>query len=159
LKFFAYLAWNAYSGPKMGGLGGLWTINVIIHHRDPKTWSEFGLRMWIYDHLAYRPLSPFSSHYEIWHFTIYAHLTHQRAPPHFSATLQLPWRRFSRPVLGKITNKSDFKSKSQSQKVILNQNQKSSVSKWSKIKIKNRDSPNDLKSKSQSVQVWTCKKV
>jgi len=38
-------------------------------------------------------------------------------------------------VLGKITNKSDFKSKSksQSQKVILNQNQKSSVSKFKVI--------------------------
>jgi len=30
-EFFAYLAWNAYSGPKMGFLGDFGPINVIIH--------------------------------------------------------------------------------------------------------------------------------
>ena len=35
-EFFAYLAWNAYSGPKMGVLGDFGTLNVIIHHRDPQ---------------------------------------------------------------------------------------------------------------------------
>ena len=34
--FFAYLAWNAYSGPKMGVLGDFGPINVIIHHWDPQ---------------------------------------------------------------------------------------------------------------------------
>ena len=35
-EFFAYLVWNAYSGPKMGVLGNFGPLNVIIHHRDPK---------------------------------------------------------------------------------------------------------------------------
>jgi len=36
IEVFAYLAWNAYSGPKMGVLGDFGPLNVIIHHRDPQ---------------------------------------------------------------------------------------------------------------------------
>ena len=35
-EFFAYLAWNAYWGPKMGVFGDVGPLNVIIHHRDPQ---------------------------------------------------------------------------------------------------------------------------
>jgi len=35
-EFFAYMAWNAYSGPKMGVLGDFRPLNVIIHLRDPR---------------------------------------------------------------------------------------------------------------------------
>ena len=34
-EFFAYLAWNAYSGPQNGGFEDFGPINVIIHHRNP----------------------------------------------------------------------------------------------------------------------------
>ena len=36
LSFFPYLAWNAYSSPKMGVLGDFGPLNVIINHRDPQ---------------------------------------------------------------------------------------------------------------------------
>jgi len=34
--FRIYLVWNTYSGPQNGDFVGLWTINVIVHHRDPQ---------------------------------------------------------------------------------------------------------------------------
>ena len=40
-EFFAYLTWNAYSGPKMGVLGEFGPLNVIIHHRDPQKAHPF----------------------------------------------------------------------------------------------------------------------
>jgi len=33
---FAYLAWNAYSGPKIGLSGDFGPLNVIIHYRNPQ---------------------------------------------------------------------------------------------------------------------------
>jgi len=41
-EFFAYLAWNAYSGPQNGGFGDFGPLNVIIHHRDPRKLKRRG---------------------------------------------------------------------------------------------------------------------
>jgi len=35
-EFFVYLAWNAYSGPKIGVLVDFGHLIMIIHHRDPQ---------------------------------------------------------------------------------------------------------------------------
>jgi len=35
-EFFADLAWNAYSRPQNFVFWGIWTLNVIGHHRDPQ---------------------------------------------------------------------------------------------------------------------------
>jgi len=33
-EFFAYLVWNASSGPQNGGFGDFKSLNVIIHHQN-----------------------------------------------------------------------------------------------------------------------------